>query len=119
MSMNLVKTVVGYMKSRPEEKFTARQLAEWVFAAYPAECAAKKAASSSITTDTQLVQQLMAEIGAQRPGLQKRHPEVKTTEGRPEGITTRPCPTAPRWRRPNMKSAVGIRRFRRKPDSPE
>lgn len=29
MSMNLVKTVVGYMKSRPEEKFTARQLAEW------------------------------------------------------------------------------------------
>lgn len=40
MSMNLVKTVVGYMKSRPEEKFTARQLAEWVFAAYPAECGA-------------------------------------------------------------------------------
>ena len=83
MSMNLVKTVVGYMKSRPEEKFTARQLAEWVFAAHPVECAAKKAASSSISTDAQLVQQLTAEIGAQRPGLQKRHPEVKTTEGRP------------------------------------
>ena len=35
------------------------------------------------TSPGELVQQLTAEIGAQRPGLQKRHPEVKTTEGRP------------------------------------
>jgi hypothetical protein len=30
-----------------------------------------------------LVQQLVAEIGSRRPSLQKRHPELKTTEGRP------------------------------------
>jgi len=29
------------------------------------------------------VQQLVAEISSQRPHLQKRHPELKTTEGRP------------------------------------
>jgi len=29
------------------------------------------------------VQQLVAEIGSRRPSLQKRHPELKTTEGRP------------------------------------
>ena len=83
MSLNLVRTVAGFLMDRPEEKFTARQIAEWVFETYPAECAAKKAASSFIETDAQLVQQITAEIGAQRPGLQKRHPEVKTTEGRP------------------------------------
>lgn len=36
-----------------------------------------------MTTDAELVQQLVAEISSQRPRLQKRHPELKTTEGRP------------------------------------
>lgn len=33
--------------------------------------------------NTALIQQIVSEIGARRPCLQKRHPEVKTTEGRP------------------------------------
>ena len=81
MSLKLATVVFDYLKLHPEEKFTARQLAEWVLATYPAECGAKKAASSFITTDAQLVQQLTAEIGAQRPG-----------------------PTVPRLRRSNMQS---------------
>ena len=32
MALNLTKTVIGYLKDRPEQKFTARQIAEWVFA---------------------------------------------------------------------------------------
>ena len=36
-----------------------------------------------MSTDAELVQQLVAEISSQRPRLQKRHPELKTTEGRP------------------------------------
>ncbi len=35
-----------------------------------------------IKTDANLVQQLVAEIGSQLPRLQKRYPELKTTEGR-------------------------------------
>ena len=33
--------------------------------------------------DDQLVQQLVAEIGSQRPSLQKNYPQIKTSEGRP------------------------------------
>jgi hypothetical protein len=83
MALNLAKVVIAYLKDRPDEKFTARQIADWVFAAFPAECQAKKDSSQALKTDADLLQQLVAEIGSQRPGLQKRHPELKTTEGRP------------------------------------
>jgi len=83
MALNLAKVLIAYLKDRPEEKFTARQIAEWVFATFPAECQAKKASSKFITNDAELVQQLVAEISSQRPVLQKRHLELETTEGRP------------------------------------
>jgi len=83
VALNLTRVVIGYLKERSEEKFTARQIAEWIFAAFPAECQEKKSGSKFITTDAELVQQLVAEISSQRPVLQKHNPEVKTTEGRP------------------------------------
>lgn len=81
--LNLGKAVLAFLKDRPGDKFTARQIAEWVFEAYPDECQNKKQSSKFITDDAGLVQQLVAEISSQRPALQKRHPELKTTEGRP------------------------------------
>lgn len=81
MALNLAKTVLGYLKDHPEQKFTARQIAEWVFASFPEECQTKKENSLVLTTDAALVQQLGAEIGVRL--AQKKHPEVKTTEGRP------------------------------------
>lgn len=83
MALNLGKVVLGYLKDRPEEKLTARQIAEWIFATFPDECQAKKQSSQYVSTDAELVQQLVAEISSQRPRLQKRHTELKTTEGRP------------------------------------
>ena len=85
MALNLAKTVLEFLKKRPEEKLTARQIAEWIFENYPAECQEKKSSSRGdyIKTDGDLVQQLVAEIGSQRPRMLKRHPELKTTEGRP------------------------------------
>lgn len=85
MALNLSKAVVGYLQVRPEEKFTARQIAEWVFATYPAECQEKRANSRGdyIKSDADLVQQLVAEISSQRPRMQMKHPALKTTEGRP------------------------------------
>ena len=83
MALNLAKAVIGYLKERPDEKLTARQIAEWIFATFPDECQAKKQSSQYVSTDAELVQQLVAEISSQRPRLQKRHPELKTTEGRP------------------------------------
>lgn len=65
--------------------FTAREIGQWVLEQFPDECADKKAASTGgyINTDADLVQQLVAEIGSKRPGLQKKHAQLKTTEGRP------------------------------------
>jgi hypothetical protein len=85
MALNLAKAVMDCLKARPDEKLTARQIAEWIFSTYPAECQEKKSKSLGgyINTDSDLVQQLVAEIGSRRPSLQKKHPELKTTEGRP------------------------------------
>ena len=83
MSLNLAKTVVDYLAGNSEQKSTAGQITQWIFENFPAECQEKKANSTVIKNDTDLVQQIVEEIGSQRPTLQKRNPEVKTTEGRP------------------------------------
>ena len=85
MALNLAKVILDCLKERPDEKLTARQIAEWIFETYPAECQEKKAKSlgGRIKTDADLVQQLVAEIGSRRPDLQKRDSNLKTTEGRP------------------------------------
>lgn len=85
MALNLRQAVVSFLKDRAEQKFTARQIAEWLFEAFPEECQEKRAKSQAnyIKSDADLVQQLVAEIGSQRPRLQKMHLQLKTTEGRP------------------------------------
>ncbi|WP_193087925.1 COG2958 family protein [Advenella sp. FME57] len=85
MALNLSKAVLDYLRARPEEKFTARQIAEWVFATFPVECQEKRANSRGnyIKSDADLVQQLVAEISSHRPGMQTKNPALKTTEGRP------------------------------------
>ncbi|QBQ53399.1 COG2958 family protein [Nitrosococcus wardiae] len=87
MALNLAKTVVNFLAQKPEEKFTARQIAEWVIETYPTECREKQKRSraTAIPLDTQaaLLNQIVAEIGSQRPRLQKKYPQIKTTEGRP------------------------------------
>lgn len=83
MTLNLSKTVIDFLRSQENQKSTARQIAEWIFVTYPSECQEKKSSSRFIETDAQLVQQLVAEISSQRPALEKRHSEFKTTEGRP------------------------------------
>ena len=83
MALNLGKVVLGYLKNQAEQKLTAREIAEWIFLSFPEECQAKKLSSQFVSTDVELVQQLIAEISSLRPRLQKKHPELKTTEGRP------------------------------------
>ena len=87
MKLNLSARVVEYLEQNPEQKFTAREIAEWVFENYPDECRQKQERSKAtvypINDDASLVQQLIAEIGTMRPGLQEKNPKIKTTEGRP------------------------------------
>ncbi|PJB71886.1 MAG: HrgA protein [Alphaproteobacteria bacterium CG_4_9_14_3_um_filter_47_13] len=87
MALNLANTIVSFLKENPEQKFTAREIANWIFQTYPDECRMKQSRSTAIVnpldSDTALLQQIVAEIGSQRPRLQKNNPEIKTTEGRP------------------------------------
>jgi len=81
MELNLAKTVVSYLKAHPDEKFTARQIAEWVFATYPEQCQAKKQSSQYLETDAELVQQIVREISSQLPRLQRKHLELNDDRG--------------------------------------
>ena len=87
MALNLVNTVAEFLRQRPEQKFTAREIANWVYETYPDECREKQQRSKAtvipLDSDAALLQQIVAEIGSQRPLLQRRHPDIKTTEGRP------------------------------------
>ena len=84
MALNLRQRVIERLQSLPNTQQTARELAQWIFEQFPAECAAKKASSASyIQTDKDLVQQLVAEISSSRPLWQNKFPQLKTTEGRP------------------------------------
>jgi hypothetical protein len=83
VALDLANIVIDYLKKRPEGKFTARQIAEWVFATFPAECQAKKASSHVLKTDADLLRQIAAEISSRMPRLQKKLENLKTIEGRP------------------------------------
>lgn len=81
--LRLNKVVAECLQSRQEQRLKAREIAEWVFEHHRDACLQKLARSSSLATEAQLVQQLVAEIGAQRPQITKSYPQIKTTEGRP------------------------------------
>ena len=83
MVLKLTDTVIDFLQSNPEQKFTARDIADWIFAEHPDECRKKKNRSQVIESDSALVQQIAAEIGARRPFLQKKEEKIKFTEGRP------------------------------------
>lgn len=88
MAFNLNFKVNKFLKEHPQQKFTAREIAEWIFKTYPDECEAKRKRSTATITpldnDVALLQQISAEIGSQRPDLQKSNPTIKITEGRPK-----------------------------------
>lgn len=83
MLLNIKARVVECLKASPGTRFKAREIAEWIFANYPAECREKKERSAALDTDADLVQQLVAEIGANRPFIERRFPQLRTTEERP------------------------------------
>lgn len=80
--MKLREAVVQRLSTDPGQKLKARELAEWVMATFPEACA-KKSQSSGFKSEAQLRNQLVAEIGSNRPAWLKKHPQLKTTAERP------------------------------------
>ena len=87
MAFNLGTKVFEFLKDNSGKKFTAREIASWIFETFPEYIEKKKSRSKAIVVplnnDEAVVQQVIAEISSQRPRLQKKYPQIKTTEGRP------------------------------------
>ncbi|MEN3793923.1 HrgA protein [Fulvimarina sp. MAC3] len=82
-TLQLTKTVPRLLREKPQQRFKARELALMIFEQYPEACRAKMEKSAALKNDDDLIQQIVAEIGAQRPKIQAKHPEVRVTESRP------------------------------------
>ena len=84
MKLNLRQSVLDFLTSHPEERFTARQIALWMFEHQREACEEKrKRSKQDLSSDVELIQQLVAEIGANRIEIQKKDARIRTTEGRP------------------------------------
>jgi hypothetical protein len=87
MALNLSKIVPEFLQAHPEDKFTAREIADWILKTYPEECHEKKLRSKAtvipLDSDAALAQQIVAEISSHRPQMEKKSPQLKTTDGRP------------------------------------
>jgi hypothetical protein len=81
--MRLNQAVVACLRAQPGRRIKAREVAEWIVATYPDAMEEKLRRSTVLKSRDDLVQQLVAEIGANRPAIQSRNPQVKTTEERP------------------------------------
>lgn len=83
MSLNLGSIVVRFLKENAGNRFTARQIAQHTIDTYPEECNEKRSRSEYISSDAELFQQIIREIGSRVPRLQKNEAGIKVTEGRP------------------------------------
>ena len=71
---------VQFLKSNPDKRFTAREIVNGVLQVSEGEFARKRAALLASKPDFPFEQQLVAELGRDRPTLQKRYPELMTDE---------------------------------------
>lgn len=82
--LNLRQTVIDFLRAHADQPHTARQIALWIFENQREACEEKRRNSQqNLADDAALIQQLVAEIGANRPEIQKKEPRIRTTEGRP------------------------------------
>lgn len=85
MGLNLVSSITAFLKQNPEKRFTARELAEWILKTKPEECRKKQEASKAtvipLTSTDALIQQIVAEIGANKASFLKQ--KISMTAERP------------------------------------
>jgi hypothetical protein len=84
MGLKINTLVVECLKSNIGVKLTSREIAQWIFKNYRADCEEKRHGSKqNLTKDFDLIQQIAAEIAANRPAIQDKNQAVRTTETRP------------------------------------
>lgn len=71
--LSQVQKIVTFLKEHPQQKFTARQIAESITSRYSHDYQNKK---SNFSDDRAFIQQVVAEIGAQKEGITKACPDI-------------------------------------------
>lgn len=84
MDLNLSKNVIRYLQAHLNQKYTAREIALWIYETYPYECEEKLKRSNRLHSKDDLIAQIVAEIGSKRPQLQAKYPQLKITTDRPQ-----------------------------------
>ena len=87
MKLDLSKKLLEFLSSHPEEKFIARDIAEYLCNKYPKVIEAKRKRSTAkdnkLDDDKAMIQQLVAQMGS-GIHIQKKYPHIKTTEEHPK-----------------------------------
>ncbi|TFW08729.1 HrgA protein [Oxalobacteraceae bacterium OM1] len=84
MAENIKDLVILCLQSNGNQRLTARNIGEWIFKNHRAFCEEKRNRSKQdLSNDADLLEQIIAEIGADRPAIERRNRNVKTTETRP------------------------------------
>ncbi len=83
----LADKVIEFLTKNPEQKFTAREIANGIFKAYPDECLEKQKRSKAkvipLDSPTALMGQIAAEMGRIGNDIQKKNSSIKSIEGPP------------------------------------
>ena len=69
------KKILEFLKANPDQKFTARQLAEAIVSAYPEDYEEKRL-NPRFTNESEFMGQIVAEIGAHRKQIIKIDPHI-------------------------------------------
>ncbi|SKA00196.1 hypothetical protein [Pantoea eucalypti] len=82
-SNSLNHMALSLLRASPNVPFTARQLAIKVCESFPDYAKKKLNASEKLSSYEDLISQVAAEIGAQRPSFVKKNSHIKVTAGKP------------------------------------
>jgi len=74
---------IEFLKSRPGDRFTAREIARAIIEIHPVEAEQKRESSQQTLDQAGLVGQVTAEIGSFRPRLERIHAGFRSSADRP------------------------------------
>ena len=77
--------VVNFLKSHPDQKFTANEIAQWVINNHPEWFESRKSRSTEMNTPSGWVQRIGGEVTTRlyHGNLSAKHPQIKHTDERP------------------------------------
>ena len=81
--LDIKRRVHDILKDRPGEELTARELAIEIRERHPELTQAKLERSRALHSEGDLLQQLVAEIGAHKKAIRSKYPDIRTVEVRP------------------------------------